>query len=95
MVSYYFMSSTLVNFVVSKCALFDLVQHLYIAGEKQQHSLCYVLQEGPGEEVVADVSCAVEQLPVRTFELGRLRGDLAVLHHLGDPSHPAHHAHRL
>lgn len=65
------------------------------AGEKQLHSLCYVLQEGPGEKVVADVSCAVDQLPVRTFELGRLRRDLTVLHHLGDPSHPAHHAHRL
>lgn len=57
--------------------------------------LCHILQKVPGEEVIADVASTVNQSPFRFSESRRLQLDLAVLHHLGDPSHSADHAHWL
>jgi len=54
-----------------------------------------LLQESPGEEVIADVSSTEEQFSVSSPALRRLWPDLAVLHHLHHPAHPAHHPHRL
>lgn len=58
-------------------------------------SLCHILEKGSGEKVVADVSSVVDQLSSRTLEFSRLWWELAVLHHLGDTSHPADHTHGL
>lgn len=57
--------------------------------------LCYILQKGPGKEVITDVSSTVDQLAVRASELSGLSLDLAVFHHLGDAPHHADHAHWL
>lgn len=56
---------------------------------------CYVLQKLPGEEVVADVSSAEDQVSSRSSQLRRLWLDLAVLHNLEGTLHFADHAQRL
>lgn len=52
-------------------------------------------EEVSGEEVVADVACVVQQAPTWRAQARHLGADLAVLHHLGDAVHLAHHAHWL
>lgn len=57
--------------------------------------LCYVLQKGPGEEVIADVSSTEDQVSTRSSQLSCLRSDLAVLYDLGDALDLADHPQRL
>lgn len=57
--------------------------------------LCYILQKGPGEEVIADVSSTEDQVSSRSSQLSRLCSDLAVLYNLGDALDLADHPQRL
>lgn len=51
-----------------------------------------IFQEGGGEVVVGDVAGVEKQPPIWAPLLRRVQGDLAVLHHLVDTVHAAHHA---
>lgn len=62
---------------------------------QHKHLLCNILQEGPGKEVIANVSSTVHQLSVRFPKLSCLWFDLTVLHHLRDTSHSTNHTHWL
>lgn len=57
--------------------------------------LDYIFQKGGGEVVIGNVARIEEQPPVRAPFLGSGQGDLAVLYHLVDTIHSAHHADRL
>lgn len=65
----------------------------------QQHPsrplLDYIFQEGSSEVVIGNVACVEEQPPIWTPFLGSGQGDLAVLHHLVDTIHSAHHTNGL
>jgi len=57
--------------------------------------LDHIFEEGGGEVVIGNVASVEEQPPIWAPFLGRGQGDLAVLHHLVDTVHSAHHADRL
>lgn len=63
--------------------------------QKDRFLLCYILQKGPGKEVITDVPSTENQVSSRSSQLSYLGLDLAILHNLGDALNFADHTQKF